>query len=65
MEMFKDKHIKALLKKVKLASIGPITSQTIKEYGLKPQIEADKFTIEGLVEKIIEDNLNNRKTLRN
>ncbi len=53
MEMFNDINIKDLLKNVKIASIGPITSQTIAEYGLTPDIEAEKFTIEGLIEKIL------------
>lgn len=41
-----------LLKKfprIKLASIGPETSKTIKALGLKPAIEAKEHTVEGLV----------------
>ncbi len=52
-EMFEEFNIKELLKNVKLVSIGPITSNTMKEFGLNPYVEAEKFTIEGLVEKII------------
>ena len=44
-----------LLKNVKLVSIGPITSNTLKEYGLFPSIEAKKFTIEGIKEAILEN----------
>lgn len=40
----------ALLKGVKLASIGPITTQTLNELGLPPTVEAKQFDIEGLVE---------------
>ena len=36
-----------------LASIGPITSQTARELGLKVDIEASEFTIEGLVDAIV------------
>jgi len=36
----------------KLASIGPITSQTLRSFGLTPDAEADPHTIEGLVEAI-------------
>ncbi|MFW2331710.1 MAG: uroporphyrinogen-III C-methyltransferase [Nitrospinota bacterium] len=41
-----------ILKSVKVASIGPITSSTANKFGIKPDIEADQFTIEGLVDKI-------------
>ncbi len=37
---------------VKLASIGPITSQTLRKFGLKPHAEAKVYTIDGLVEAI-------------
>jgi len=47
----------SLLKNVKLVSIGPITSQTLKNFSLNPTLEAKNFTIEGLVEVILEDNL--------
>jgi uroporphyrinogen III methyltransferase/synthase len=36
-----------------VASIGPITSETLREYGIEPAIEAKEFTIEGLVDAII------------
>lgn len=38
---------------LKIASIGPITSQTARELGLTVHIEALEFTIEGLVEAIV------------
>ncbi len=37
----------------KIACIGPITSQTAREFGLEVHIEAQEFTIAGLVEAII------------
>jgi uroporphyrinogen-III synthase len=42
-----------------LASIGPITSQTARELGLHVDIEAKEFTIDGLVNAIVqhEENL--------
>jgi len=40
------------LKDVKIASIGPITTSTLKELGLSPTIEAETFNIEGLVRAI-------------
>ena len=39
---------------VKVACIGPITSQTAREFGLEVHIEAQEFTIDGLVEAILE-----------
>jgi uroporphyrinogen III methyltransferase/synthase len=37
------------LAKVRLASIGPITTQTLAELGLSPAVQADEFNIAGLV----------------
>ena len=37
---------------VKIASIGPITSATVREHGLVVDVEADPHTIEGLVAAI-------------
>ena len=42
----------ALLNNVKKAAIGPITAQTCKQKGLDVDIEADIYTIDGLVDKI-------------
>jgi uroporphyrinogen III methyltransferase / synthase len=39
--------------KIPVASIGPITSDTLREYGIEPAIEAEEFTMEGLVDAII------------
>ena len=38
---------------VLLASIGPVTSATLCELGLRPDIQAKEFTIPGLVEAIV------------
>jgi uroporphyrinogen III methyltransferase/synthase len=40
------------LKKVRLASIGPITTQTLTELGLEPSVQAEQFNIDGLVSAI-------------
>jgi uroporphyrinogen III methyltransferase/synthase len=37
---------------MKTASIGPITSRTMRDRGLKIDIEARRYDIEGLVEAI-------------
>jgi len=39
---------------VKVASIGPVTSGTLKEFGLKANIEAKVFTTSGLIKAIIQ-----------
>lgn len=40
-------------KKLKLASIGPVTSATIQEAGLRVDVEAEEYTIPGLVEAVV------------
>jgi uroporphyrinogen III methyltransferase/synthase len=41
------------LSTIKLASIGPITSRTMAEVGLKPLVEAKVFNIDGLVQAML------------
>ncbi|HEV3376368.1 MAG TPA: uroporphyrinogen-III synthase, partial [Thermoleophilaceae bacterium] len=36
-------------------SIGPITSETLREHGIEPQVEATQHDIDGLVHAILED----------
>lgn len=43
-----------LLDTVKRYSIGPITSETLRSYGLEPTVQAKHFYIEGLVHAIVE-----------
>ncbi len=43
----------ARLNEIRLASIGPVTSSTLRELGLRVDIEARKFTIPGLVDAIV------------
>ncbi len=45
-----------LLEKVKFASIGPVTSDTLRKIGYEPSLEAENYTIHGLIEAIIKDN---------
>jgi uroporphyrinogen III methyltransferase/synthase len=37
---------------VKIASIGPITSQTLRDLGLTPTIEAETYNVDGLVRSL-------------
>jgi len=41
------------LRNTKLVSMGPITSKTIREYGLQVYKEPENYTIDGLVECIV------------
>lgn len=41
-----------LPKGVKIASIGPVTTDALKERGLKPHIEAQEYSIPGLIKAI-------------
>jgi uroporphyrinogen III methyltransferase / synthase len=43
-----------LLQDVTIASIGPITTETARRFGLKVDIEAKQYTIQGLVTGILE-----------
>jgi len=43
-----------LLKDVMVASIGPVTSAAAQELGIKVDVEARRYTIDGLVEAIVE-----------
>ena len=43
----------ARLDEIRLASIGPVTSSTLRELGLRVDIEAKEFTVPGLVEAIV------------
>ncbi len=47
-----DKPGREMLYGVKIASIGPITSATLREHGINVDVEADPHTIGGLVEAI-------------
>lgn len=42
-----------LLQNVRLASIGPITSSTLRELNLRVDIEAKQYTIPGLVQAVV------------
>ena len=44
---------KNLLNKKIIASIGPVTTKTIQNYGCNVQIEAKRYTEDGLFEEIL------------
>ncbi|GAC1624169.1 MAG: hypothetical protein NVS4B9_15640 [Ktedonobacteraceae bacterium] len=50
-----DRLLQQMSGHIRIASIGPITSQTARELGLHVDIEAKEFTIDGLVNAIVLD----------
>jgi uroporphyrinogen III methyltransferase/synthase len=44
---------RSLENRARAASIGPITSNALRELGVTPAVEAERFTTEGLVEAIL------------
>ena len=46
------KTVRKIAKSARFASIGPVTSRTLRSYGLGPSCEAKVFTIDGLVEAL-------------
>jgi uroporphyrinogen III methyltransferase/synthase len=51
--VFSSKQIFSGKNRFKTASIGPVTSQTCRKYGLRVAIEAKEFTLEGLAAAIL------------
>jgi uroporphyrinogen III methyltransferase / synthase len=45
----------AVGERARLVSIGPVTSQTLREHGREPDIEAERHDIDGLVNALVED----------
>ena len=43
---------KAALQNAALAAIGPVTAETLRKHGLNPAIEAEEYTIDGLMRAI-------------
>jgi uroporphyrinogen III methyltransferase/synthase len=41
--------------RTRLVSIGPVTSQSLREAGLEPHVEASRHDIDGLIEALLAD----------
>jgi uroporphyrinogen III methyltransferase / synthase len=39
----------------RIVSIGPVTSQTLREHGFEPDVEAERHDVDGLVEALLAD----------
>jgi uroporphyrinogen III methyltransferase/synthase len=53
-EILKRENLSKLLRGIAIACIGPVTAWTVKEWGLKAQIQPRQFTIPGLTRAIAE-----------
>ncbi|MGA2470444.1 MAG: uroporphyrinogen-III C-methyltransferase [Solirubrobacteraceae bacterium] len=42
----------------RIASIGPVTSETLREHGIEPHVEAGRHDIQGLVDALVADAVN-------
>ncbi len=51
-EMLDVSNLPELLRGVVIASIGPVTSETVRENGLSVDVEAEEYTVDGLVEAL-------------
>jgi uroporphyrinogen III methyltransferase/synthase len=51
--IFSEDEFQAVKEKFKAVSIGPITTDTAIELGIKPEITADEYTIDGLIDSIL------------
>jgi uroporphyrinogen-III synthase len=47
--------------KLKAVSIGPVTSRTLRQKGLRPFAEAKKHTIDGMIQSLIRLARNNKR----
>ncbi len=51
-EMMKESDLRALFEGMVVASIGPVTSGTLSECGLEVDVEAEEYTVDGLVKAL-------------
>ena len=53
---------KANLSKTKLAAIGPVTAETLRQHGLKPTVIAEPHTIDAMVSAIVRQEEQGKRT---
>jgi len=39
----------------RIVSIGPVTSESLREHGLEPHVEADPYDVEGMIAALLAD----------
>jgi uroporphyrinogen III methyltransferase/synthase len=52
---FFDQAADGLLERTRLASIGPVTSETLRELGHPPDLEAERHDVDGLIAALVAD----------
>jgi uroporphyrinogen III methyltransferase/synthase len=52
---FFDQAADGLLERARLASIGPVTSETLQELGHPPDLEAERHDVDGLIAALVAD----------
>jgi uroporphyrinogen III methyltransferase/synthase len=52
-DMMNVSELSNLLNDAVVASIGPITSDTLVKYGVDPSVQAEEFTVDGLIEALV------------
>jgi uroporphyrinogen III methyltransferase/synthase len=52
---FQDAAGDRIARRSRIVSIGPVTSETLRERGLEPDVEATRHDIDGLVEALVQD----------
>ena len=52
MRAFGEERARELLEGARVACIGPITADTARGYGLEVAVEAEEYTIAGLIEAV-------------
>jgi uroporphyrinogen III methyltransferase / synthase len=45
----------AILPSTRLVSIGPVTTETLREHGLEPHVQAERHDVDGLLEAVLAD----------
>lgn len=53
MQLFSDENVSALIAGATIACIGPITSKTVEDMGLRVDVVSEEYTIPGLVRAIV------------
>jgi uroporphyrinogen-III synthase len=41
--------------RARLVSIGPVTSQTLRDHGLEPHVEAARHDLDGVIDALVSD----------
>lgn len=54
MSLLESEDTRNLMKRVAVASIGPITSDTARSLGIEPDMEAEEYTIDGLTRALLD-----------